>query len=58
MLYHPHTGQFSQHFAHFNDIMEENDHLIDEDRRVVTIGTFTRNIPSGGDLAMEEQEDD
>ena len=47
MLYHPHTAQFGQHFAHFNDIMEENDHLVDEEKRVVTIGTFTRNIPSG-----------
>ena len=27
--------------------MEENNHLVDTDRRVVTIGTFVRNIPSG-----------
>ena len=27
--------------------MEENNHLVDTDRRVVTIGTFVRKIPSG-----------
>eukprot|EP00091_Calanus_sinicus_P013606 TRINITY_DN30199_c0_g1_i1.p1 TRINITY_DN30199_c0_g1~~TRINITY_DN30199_c0_g1_i1.p1 ORF type:complete len:288 (-),score=95.93 TRINITY_DN30199_c0_g1_i1:1-864(-) len=47
MLYHPSTGEYSDHYAHYNDVMEENDHLVDTDRRVVTIGTFVRNIPSG-----------
>ena len=40
MLYHPSTGEYSDHYAHYNDIMEENNHLVDTDRRVVTIGTF------------------
>ena len=47
MLYHPGTGEYSDHYAHYNDVMEENNHLVDTDRRVVTIGTFVRNIPSG-----------
>merc|ERR1711936_785401 len=47
MLYHPHTGEFSDHYAHYNDQMEEKDPLVDKDRRVVTIGTFTKNSPTG-----------
>jgi len=47
MLYHPLTGEFSDHFAHNNDQLKENNHLVDEDRKVVTIGNFVRNIPTG-----------
>ena len=47
MLYQPNNGEFSEHFAHYNDQMEENSHLVDNDRRVVTIGTFIRNVPFG-----------
>jgi hypothetical protein len=57
MLYHSGTGEYSDHYAHYNDIKEENNHLADTDRRVVTIGTFVRNIPWHG-LVVEEQEDD
>jgi len=47
MLYHPVTGEYSSHYAHYNDVLEENSHLVDTDRRVVTIGTYNTGFPSG-----------
>ena len=46
MLYQPNTGEFTEHFAHYNDQMEGS-HDVDTDRKLVTIGTFVRNIPTG-----------
>ena len=51
MLYHPVTGEYSSHYAHYNDVLEENSHLVDTDRRVVTIGTYNTGFPS--DLAWQ-----
>ena len=47
MLYHPDTGQFGQHFSHYNDQMEQNSNLMDNDTRVVTISNFVNNVPTG-----------
>jgi len=47
MLYHPVTGEYSSHYAHYNDVLEENSHLVDTDRKVVTIGTYNTGFPSG-----------
>ena len=40
-------GEFTDHFAHVNDIIEKGDYKEDTDRSVVTIGTFHGGRPSG-----------
>ena len=46
-MFDPEAGVFTEHFAHFNDVMGKADHDEETDRRVVTVGTFIDGIPTG-----------
>ena len=46
-MFDPEDGVFTEHFAHFNDVMGQADHDEETDRRVVTVATFVDGIPTG-----------
>ena len=46
MLFDPEEGAFTEHFAHFNDVIDKEDQSKDSKRRVVTVGTFTEGLPA------------